>query len=380
MAKAKQAKAERKRVEAELRAKRQAEEAFSRFDAQRESKIAAAREARERLAPPVLKVSALVEQSYQALDRHLTHWASLDSDAHIEQMVAFARTYGRVEVAPYMLATERTIWTNGVTTLLDPEIGQLVEEGASVLPDAELLPEIVPYPTGIVMAPNGGELFRYRHPADAAEGVPEMAVVALGWTVTEGIMVKGQDGELHPQRGVAISLYGSYEWLQAWLGRERKTVSPSGFYLMDHSPWAFNNSWVSRDEPENVTNEIVLDEYGRSLCDPEVGRTRRWVLALWSFMADEIIRAPRQTLPRHVARRAARTPVVTDLRILHLRKVVRPESEYGGSADREYTHRWMVKGHWRKLASGRLTWVRGHIRGPGDKPFILKNDIVAVRR
>lgn len=326
----------------------------------------------------------LVEQSYQALDRHLAHWASLDSDFYVQQIMAFARTYGRPEIAPYILAIEQTVWTSGVTTLLTPEIGQLVNEGASVLPDAELLPEIVPYPSGIVMAPDGGELFRYCHPADVAEGVPEVPVVAVGWTLTPAIMVKGEDGKLHPQPGVAISLYASFEWLQEWVdsqgGARARTASKSGLYLLDHSPWAFNNSWISRDEPQVDHNEIILDEHGRSLCDPEVGRTRRWMLALWSFMADEIIQAPRQTLPRHVARRAARTPVVGDLRILHLRKVVRPEGEYGGGSDREYSHRWYVKGHWRKLASGRLTWVRGHIRGPGDKPLVLKNDIVAVRR
>ena len=325
----------------------------------------------------------LVEQSYQALDRHLAHWASLDSDFYVQQIMAFARTYGRPEIAPYILAIEQTVWTSGVTTLLTPEIGQLVNEGASVLPDAELLPEIVPYRTGIIMAPDGGELFRYHHPADAAEGVPEIPVVAVGWATTPGIMVKGEDGKLYPQRGVAISLYASFEWLQEWLdGAEfqGRAAAKSGLYLLDHTPWAFNNSWISRDEPQLTNNEIVLDEHGRSLCDPEIGRTRRWIMALWSFMADEIIQAPRQTLPRHLARRAGRTPVVADLRILHLRKVARSSSEHEGGSDREYSHRWFVKGHWRKLPSGRLTWVRGHIKGPGDRPFILKNDIVAVRR
>jgi hypothetical protein len=31
--------------------------------------------------------------------------------------------------------------------------------------------------------------------------------------------------------------------------------------------------------------------------------------------------------------------------------------------------RWLVRGHWRTLRSGRRTWVRAHIRGPLDAPW-----------
>jgi hypothetical protein len=39
-----------------------------------------------------------------------------------------------------------------------------------------------------------------------------------------------------------------------------------------------------------------------------------------------------------------------------------------GSGDRQYHHRWMVRGHWRHY-DGRRTWVRPYVKGPAGAPW-----------
>lgn len=40
-----------------------------------------------------------------------------------------------------------------------------------------------------------------------------------------------------------------------------------------------------------------------------------------------------------------------------------------GSGDREYHHRWLVRGHWRHFSRGGRTWVRPYIKGPAGAPW-----------
>lgn len=45
------------------------------------------------------------------------------------------------------------------------------------------------------------------------------------------------------------------------------------------------------------------------------------------------------------------------------------EKETGDGSGRTYQCRWVVRGHWRHLASGKTTWVTSHIKGPAGAPW-----------
>jgi hypothetical protein len=49
-----------------------------------------------------------------------------------------------------------------------------------------------------------------------------------------------------------------------------------------------------------------------------------------------------------------------------------PISRTGVARDIAWTHRWMVRAHLRTLHDGRLVPVRSHIKGPADRPLVLK--------
>lgn len=75
-----------------------------------------------------------------------------------------------------------------------------------------------------------------------------------------------------------------------------------------------------------------------------------------------------QHVSRQVRRAAERKLGWKPPRMYHL--------DIGGSYDpehrdghREYTCRWLVRGHWRTEPSGRRTWIRPYIKGPIGAPF-----------
>ena len=46
----------------------------------------------------------------------------------------------------------------------------------------------------------------------------------------------------------------------------------------------------------------------------------------------------------------------------------------------DWSHRWFVRAHHRTLPDARSIIVRGHIKGPADKPLVLRDRIYDVRR
>jgi hypothetical protein len=74
--------------------------------------------------------------------------------------------------------------------------------------------------------------------------------------------------------------------------------------------------------------------------------------------------------------------------VIHVRPRLEPAARgvYGGPLD--YSHRWEVMGHWRKVEGiGKdrgggytvkgFTWVRDHVRGPESKPLVPKVRVVS---
>lgn len=79
---------------------------------------------------------------------------------------------------------------------------------------------------------------------------------------------------------------------------------------------------------------------------------------------------------RRAAERRGRT--IDPVRLTRL-----PRMSHSGSGnaqtDRDYTHRWVVNGHWRNqwypsMQSHRPKWIAPYIKGPDDKPLVVKDD------
>lgn len=102
-----------------------------------------------------------------------------------------------------------------------------------------------------------------------------------------------------------------------------------------------------------------------------------WVRLAVAFflLAGQRLFVSSQQEPSRAVRRRARDCEVRTVRVVRLRHV-----DYSGSGDSrkvEWSHRWLVSGHWRNqwIASEqrhRPTWVSPYVKGPPDRPFVAK--------
>lgn len=174
-------------------------------------------------------------------------------------------------------------------------------------------------------------------------------------------------GEAHgtvvsPTRGVHARLVGT-TWVP--LGRSDWPVTdPIGV-----GPW--NN------EPELVQASMVED--------------RKVVAAMWHLLHQEGIAQQTSHAPeRQAMRRTQRAGIerkLATVQVVTLRKLHRTESAPTDEhASRDWTHRWLVAGHWRWARVGvgrterRLTYVRPHVKGPEDKPLRVPTRVNAWQR
>lgn len=116
--------------------------------------------------------------------------------------------------------------------------------------------------------------------------------------------------------------------------------------------------------------------------------TVRWLAILktvWLLMAQPVGEVSDAVYDRPARRRFQREgrqpPLV---RVITLRRPAGEKST--GESDREWKHRWMVRGHWRlqpwgpKREQVRPVWIAPHIKGPEDKPLIGGEKVYHLKR
>ena len=132
-----------------------------------------------------------------------------------------------------------------------------------------------------------------------------------------------------------------------------------------HTAW-FEGETV--DAPFSWSN--ASEEMARDLVE-----LRRFVMALWLLSSQRIALVSGQKPARGLRRQAERLKLPSTVVVVSLRRA-EPQKYEGEGRPVEWSHRWMVSGHWRRLdRDGRIkmTWVSPHIKGPEDKPFIPKD-------
>jgi hypothetical protein len=108
------------------------------------------------------------------------------------------------------------------------------------------------------------------------------------------------------------------------------------------------------------------------------------------LMSNRVARQERRHLARVQMRRAQRAGLPMDdvVCITLRRELVGNEGEMdevteGGSVN--WSHRWMVAGHWKpqwypSLGEHRLIYIAPYIKGPASKPLVIKGKVYAWTR
>lgn len=120
----------------------------------------------------------------------------------------------------------------------------------------------------------------------------------------------------------------------------------------------------------------------------DTDRTSAWLVAALRIMQQPLAMVERKGQPAHLRKQLARRPITLRQKAITVIDFRRRVSDFTAGSGREYSHRFLRRGHWRrqpyKREDGswdrRRVWIHATIVGDPDKPLILRNHVNALTR
>ncbi len=186
-----------------------------------------------------------------------------------------------------------------------------------------------------------------------------------------------------------------YFWRQFHLAKNTRYIVP--FFLIMYLNKTFNmllpfcvsgtsGSKLSLRWVHSGENTVISDHpvEGIGTVDPISADFIAASLFLKTKIADVRTEVKNPRITKHWSRRNISVP---EIKVVHLRGFETIEnSSNEGASGREFSHRWLVRPHWRnqrvgpQLMQQRQTFIGQHIKGPKDKPLISKETIFVAKR
>lgn len=292
------------------------------------------------------------------------------------------------------------------TYFVSHDMTEMVKQAAEAMLPEGLSPVDIPSPSGFIMFDHPIEITGYETSTETLDTDVVDETLYDGGRNTKAIPLSGfawrDSTSTDPETGE--SLPGLTYWLflrpedaaQYDLGvmntpDMRKKVGPLPLY--DFSGWIYGRPWNTVDSDETV--EGTLDSEGRFLVAPVVDSTRRVLLTVFKMLQQTIVTLGTERPYRALKRRcAAYMPEVGDVLVIQLRKEYHPAKKYTeehGGDDVEfegpwYSHRFLVRGHWKRQRFGenrgetKIIWVAPYVKGPEDRPLIMKDRIYSLEK
>jgi hypothetical protein len=157
--------------------------------------------------------------------------------------------------------------------------------------------------------------------------------------------------------------------------------------MQHETQWTFGSTCRSEQRGGTIANkDKEIPEEARASGEQMLAT----VHAFWLLCWQRIGTPQNERASRGVRRRAERSfpgRPIPEVRVITLRRP-KPPKEAGEEVNgggREYTHRWWVDAYWRRTwyeSEGRHKpqLVAGSVRGPKDKPLVLKDKVYLWRR
>lgn len=293
------------------------------------------------------------------------------------------------------------------TVFVSRQMCDVIEKAAHELPDVPLQPDSLFWNHAFVYFERpirGGPLLA----ADIEQGAKAdgpLFTRAVSWSLTDVVSVErlphfensqerwdwfmNQDEETKARlvnSGVTHMTWIDTDYLsKIWDIDESQTFETvrSRIVPYDLSGWGFGTRW------ETVDNEAVE---GSGKVGEALAVQRKIFLATNLIAAQYIAVVSGRKGARSQRRRALRMAVAPnfgDIRYVTLRRADQSRFEdvegYENDPDFEYSHRFVVRGHWRHQyypSKGRheLIWIDPFVKGPEHKPLIIKDDVFKLVR
>lgn len=110
------------------------------------------------------------------------------------------------------------------------------------------------------------------------------------------------------------------------------------------------------------------------LVDANMRSDRAVLKAIWLLMSQTLAEVDVCKVGPPLQKKRGRNLPRPEVRVIKLRRP--PGGSGGGPGDREWRHRWIVRGHWRMQPWGpkrervRPVWIAPHLKGPEGKPML----------
>lgn len=254
------------------------------------------------------------------------------------------------------------------------EMMALAKAAAPTLPSFNLMPEDIPAPAGFVY---------FETPMDTGPRADqnEADVVGASWGPLDGHL-PGADWSLG---GLWITWYTSRDSMLR-SGVERGTITPAQADLIARNRGPL---LVDNETQVGFSTGPAISQNGVMTAWEDFTGTARWLLILksiWLLMSQSLTSVEDVKLDRPTRRRMQRAGIDPPrVRIIALRRP-RSDNESEATSDREWHHRWVVRGHWRMQPYGparsrvRPVWIAPHVKGPEGAPLLGGEKVYALRR
>jgi hypothetical protein len=131
-------------------------------------------------------------------------------------------------------------------------------------------------------------------------------------------------------------------------------------------------------------DEIRDDQQTDPTILQEQTQLRRWVLAAAALLTQRILVAEQQCAGRGERKRLERLGLPTSVMTIQLRATAHTAAPPSGNVI-DWSHRWIVRGHWRQQwypsdQAHRVLWIPPYIKGPEDRPIQVRPAVYAVSR
>jgi hypothetical protein len=158
-----------------------------------------------------------------------------------------------------------------------------------------------------------------------------------------------------------------------------RSMRLSPLSMVHHQPMVWGSEWDTVDGWEGEAGNSCVAQATVDLC--------RFIFSTFVMMEQRIAVTTRQE-PDRAARKRRRKwnqdalDNLVETVVVHLRR--RESSHHESDEEREkkdveWTHRWMVDGHWRRIHQGtdneRAIWISPHIKGPEELPLVIKDRV-----
>jgi hypothetical protein len=251
----------------------------------------------------------------------------------------------------------RTILGIGGTYAVTRDIVDVLEQAAPSLPSFILHVEDLPSPHGFVWL-------------ERAIVVPDindksLVVRGFGWTLSA---LRLPDGTSEPAV-IMLAWTDPRDPRDHAYGEFRDAFgAPLGLLSMLAGIFPINVAWQ--------------EAHGR----PKATGLGEFWLTLLRFMDEPWINTERYEPDRHLSKRAMRTlNHVPEVHVVHLRRAAARGNTDPGAGNVEWSHRWLVRGHWRNqwypsLEVHKPRWIAEHVKGPEHAPLVVHDKIFSVER